>query len=258
MIAQLRQNLGHPSPERLCQALQQKGARSELVQGVADYRCSICAKTQKPKRAQAGHLRPAIDLNHRVMIDGIQWKGHQGQEYHFYHVLDLGTNYHVAFHTAQRSSSQFLEGFMKHWIQWAGAPDMITFDSATEFNSEEAVRLTERFGIRTITTVPHAPNGRIERRGAFLQQMLARMDLQEPINTVSELDRCLGQCTASKNSLSLHRGYSPEMLVFGKPHWVPGSVLSDNSLPSHAWQSEEQQDLQTDRFRSMLRRREQA
>lgn len=82
MIAQLHQNLGHPSPERLCQALQQKGARSELVEGIIDYRCSICAKTQKPKHARVGHLRPDIDFNHHVMIDGIQWKGHQGQEYH--------------------------------------------------------------------------------------------------------------------------------------------------------------------------------
>lgn len=135
------------------------------------------------------------------------------------HVLDLCTNYHVAFHTAQRSSTQFSEGLMKRWIQWAGAPDILTFDSATEFKSEEAVKFFERFGIRTITTVPHAPwqNGRLERHGAVLQQMLARMDLQEPINSTGELDRCLGQCTASKNSLSLHQGYSPEMLVFGKP-----------------------------------------
>lgn len=39
------------------------------------------------------------------------------------------------------------------------------------------------------------------------------------------------------------------------------SVLSDNndnSLPSHAWQSQEQQDIQTDQFKNMLRRREQA
>lgn len=118
------------------------------------------------------------------------------------------------------------------------------------------MKFFERFGIRAITTAPNASwqNGRSERHGSFLQQMLTRMDLQESITTRSELERCLGQCTSSKNAL--HRGYSPEMLVFGKPPRVPGSVLSDHSIPSHTWQ--EGSDIQTHQFRDMLRCWEQA
>ena len=43
------------------------------------------------------------------------------------------------------------------------------------------------------------------------------------------------------------------MIVVGKPQRVPGSVLSDNSIPSHTWQDEDGTDIPSERFRTMLR-----
>ena len=42
------------------------------------------------------------------------------------------------------------------WISWAGAPNEIVVDSATEMNSEVFGIFLQRFGIRSTTTCPEA------------------------------------------------------------------------------------------------------
>ena len=55
----------------------------------------------------------------------------------------------------------------------------------------------------------------------------------------------------------VHRGYSPEIMVFWKQSRLPGSILSDTSLPAHtAALQEEDADISNESFRQTLRLRE--
>ena len=93
----------------------------------------------------------------------------------------------------------------------------------------------QQYNIRPVTTVPdaHWQNGRSERHGAVLEDMLGKVDLEHPIQSYSQLQRCLWHVTQAKNACSLRRGFSPEVLVFGKGTRIPGSLCGDDQLPSH-------------------------
>ena len=60
--------------------------------------------------------------------------------------------------------------------------------------------------------------------------MLKKYDHEQPIETI---ENALWHTTQAKNALSLHRGYSPEMLVLGKATRLPGSCIEDTQITSH-------------------------
>ena len=136
---------------------------------------------------------------------------------------------------------------------------MIVTDSATEFLSETFGEFLQRHDIKPVTTAPYAhwQNGRCERHGDILQSMLTKVDLEHPVETYDELQQALIQCTSAKNKLSIRRGYSPEVLVFGKCSKVPGSISSSEGESSLA--SADREDALGVAFRkSLALRRERA
>ena len=66
----------------------------------------------------------------------------------------------------------------------------------------------------------------------------------------------LNQCCQAKNSMMIRHGYSPEVMVFGKQSRLPGSVLSDESLPAHTVATQENQEWTAEEFRNQLKARE--
>ena len=131
-------------------------------------------------------------------------------------------------------------------------------DSGTELNSEEFAAFLQRFGIKGSTTCPmaHWQNGKVERHGKFLQHMLTKIDLEHPINDYQALQLALSQSTHAKNSLSIRHGYAPEIMVFGKHSRIPGSILSDESVPSHEMASQEDHHIGVLEFKNLLKIRE--
>ena len=127
-------------------------------------------------------------------------------------------------------------------------------------NSTEFSEFLQRFNIRSTTTVPeaHWQSGRVERHGGFLQCMLEKVDFEHPINDYSSLQTALNQRTHAKNALSIRHGYAPEVIVFGKHSRIPGSILSDESLPAHEHAAEENQTISGQEFRTLLSIREAA
>ena len=73
-----------------------------------------------------------------------------------------------------------------------------------------------------------------ERHGGILQEILRKMDAEETIENYEQLEITLGIATSVKNQWSRHRGYPPEVLVFGKQRNIPGSITSDNKLGAHS------------------------
>ena len=103
-IVKAHKNLGHPSKDRLCALLKQQGARSAVLDGVMDFHCSVCSSQSTPKHSRPGTIKEALDFNDRIAIDGLKFTNSQGQQFHLYHIVDLGTNFHVAMIAPNRSA----------------------------------------------------------------------------------------------------------------------------------------------------------
>ena len=199
-LIRIHKNLGHPSNDKLANALKLQGQRPEVIRAASELRCTVCPACAAPKHQRPGSLKNLLDFNHRVYMDGIKWTNKSGQSFQFYHVLDAGTHFHVAFVAPSHTSSDIIRLFSQHWMNWAGAPQELKVDSGTELNSQEFAEFNQRFGIRCETTCPeaHWQNGKIERHGAFLQHMLTKIDLELSIQNYSEMQMALNQCTQQR------------------------------------------------------------
>ena len=176
MLKRAHQNLCHPSAECLSAVLRTQGCRPELMQAVFDMRCSTCATMQQLPSASSSTFKDALDFNDtcKVFIDGITWTSQRGKMFHFYHLIDQAANFHVAVPTPNRAADQAIAKASEAWFQWAGPPNTLVMDPATEFTSEEVETFSQRHDVRGVVTAPHAhwQNGRCERHGKILQSML--------------------------------------------------------------------------------------
>ena len=174
MIKRAHQNLCHPSHEQLGSVLRAQGCRPEIIQALPDLRCPTCVACQRPKVARPSTLKHELDFNDKIFVDGVSWTNSQGNMFHFYHVLDQATNYHVAVPAPSRAAEQAIQKLSEAWFLWAGPPNAVVTDPATEFTSEVFERFLQRHDVKRITTAEHAhwQNGRCERHGQVLQHML--------------------------------------------------------------------------------------
>jgi hypothetical protein len=87
-----------------------------------------------------------LGFGDNVSMAGVKWTNTQGQEFHFYHFIDHGTNYHTAIIAPNRAEIQ--EKFTMGWLNWAGPPNTVLMDSAREFISESFVQFLQNMNIQ--------------------------------------------------------------------------------------------------------------
>ena len=257
-LIRAHKNLGHPNPEKFSSIIRQQGFRPEVARAALELKCSTCQSQMKPKTGSPGKLRDDLDFNDRVCADGVTWVNAQGQGFHFYHFVDWSTSFQVACAAPSRATEAVIDCFTQSWLSWAGTPSELIVDAATEFNSEGFSQFAQTNNLRvtTISTEAHFQNGKAERHGAILQNMLTKYEKEHPITSYAELKQGLWWCVQAKNAFSLRKGYSPEVLVLGKQTRLPGSICSDELLPAHMLaDAETSQGVQ---FRQQLARRESA
>ena len=80
----MHKSLGHPANDRLSRALQVAGYRPEVSQAALEIRCATCAASSPPKHARPATLKPMLDFNHKIYLDGITWTNKAGKTFHFY------------------------------------------------------------------------------------------------------------------------------------------------------------------------------
>ena len=258
IIIKCHKNLGHPSAERLKVLMKQQSFRPEMIEAIDDYRCSVCLETKGPMLSRPSAIREPLDFNDRVSMDGINWKNKQGTSFHFYHVVDQATSFHVAGIAPNRTTDQVIQFLASQWISWAGPPNGLTVDAATELNSNEMDEFCQGLNIRknTISPEAHWQNSRVERHGQVLQHMLTKYQEEHPILTYPDLQVALAVCVAAKNASAVKNGFTPELLVLGKRTRLPGSICGDDCIASHALAESDL--LQGAQFRSQLAKREAA
>ena len=257
-LMKLHKNLGHPDNRLFAKVLTEQQWSKECVDGAADMQCPVCFEAQRPKLARPAHISEPREFNELIIMDGVDWTSKEGNKFHFYHVIDAGTNFQIAFVTENRTSLQVIEQLRTHWFQWAGPPKMLLTDSAGEFCSEEFSQFLQENDVKT-TIVPaesHWQMGRGERHGAILQRMLEKYQVDHPITTDTDLKEALSQCIMAKNSLSRHKGYSPEILVLGKSRHSP--ACNSNESPDSAEWLYDNPDQEITDFCQNLKRRESA
>lgn len=257
-LLKLHRNLGHPSAPKLAEACRQLDCPPEIISGLADMKCSTCVENQRPAIPRTSALKSEGDFGDSISMDGITWSNSRGQQFHFYHFLDPHTMYHTAVVSMSRTSSNAIRALNVGWMLWAGPPAILCLDGATEFTSEEFQDFLQKTNIKgnVIATEGHWQNAHIERHGDILQQILSKMDTEDPIDDVGKLEMALTMATHTKNQWSRHRGFPPETLVFGKMIRVPGSVVSDLQCSAHSPANSDLAEGQ--RFREDLATRERA
>lgn len=257
-LLKIHRNLGHPGAAKLTEYCRQLGCPSQILAGVGHLRCSTCLETSRPTIPRPGAIHEPEDFGDTISMDGVTWTNQQGQQFHFYHFVCHSTAFQTAVCSPSRTTEMAIRAIMQGWINWAGPPSLLCVDAATELNSEEFLLFSQKHNIcvRTIATDAHWQNSRAERHGGILQEILKKMDQEESINTYDQLEIALGFATSVKNQWSRHRGYPPEILVFGKQRRVPASVNSDHQCASHGLA--DSMCPEGVRFRTELARREQA
>ena len=130
-----------------------------------------CSKCSVPKHQKPATLKPLLDFNHRIYVDGVTWTNARGKALQFFHIVDAGSNFHVAIATPAKTTQDIINILNQHWMSWAGPPTELQVDSGTELNREELARPLQRVGTKGNTTCPlaHWQNGKVERHGKFLQ-----------------------------------------------------------------------------------------
>lgn len=149
----------------------------------------MCQSQQAPKPGIPGSLRDELDFNDRIHVDGFTWTNSQGKGFHVYHFVDSATSFQVACVSPSRAADTFLEGFVQSWFVWAGTPHEMVVDAGTELNSEELARFVQAHTIHmsTISTEAHFQNGKTERHGSILQNMLTKYEKEHALHTSQDL-----------------------------------------------------------------------
>ena len=219
LALRLHKNLGHPDPHKLSQVLKQRGYDAELSQGALDLKCSVCQMTQKPKFQRPATLKEALEFGDKVSVDGVKWTNQHGQEYNFYHFIEHGTNYQSGIISPNRVEIQ--DRFTLGWLSWAGTPNEVILDSASEFVSQSFSSFLQSLGVKATIVPPNAhwQMGRIERHGGILQTMLSKYELEHEITNYSQLQQALAQCTMAKSTCGIRRFSACQLFSEPKSLW---------------------------------------
>ena len=228
-LLRMHGNLGHPDARTFMNALKDNNWDAEIVDAVPDMSCDVCHEQRNPKISRPSHLKEPRDFNDLVSFDSADWTDDQGRKHSFFHMIDSASNFQIAVPQIDRSSQCLIDTLKTNWFRWAGPPKAMMFDSAGEAGSENFGRFLQENDIRsyTIPTGAHWQLGRCERHGAIIQTMLDKYHAEHPIRNSTDFEQALLNLCNAKNSLSRHRGYTPEILVLGKCQRLPGSNTNE-------------------------------
>ena len=257
-ILKIHKNMGHPGVEKLKLFCQQMGCEEHVIKAIEDLRCSTCLELKGPDIAKPSAIHEQVDFGDLISMDGIKWTNKTGKQFFFYHFVDQSTTFHVAHASISHGTQDAIHALMHGWIKWAGPPGTLLVDAGSEFCTESFHAFLQEHDIklRMIAPEAHWQNSRVERHGGILQHMLDKMDHEKSINTGEELEVALHFATQTKNKWSRHRGFPPEVLVFGKMSKCPASISSEPSQASHL--KALQETSEGIRFREHLAARERA
>ena len=232
-VATIHRRLGHPSSEALVRMLRLADAPKETLEYAQTYQCPTCASIQPPDRPPQSrpNARP-VGFNVEVHVDLKYGQDYKGQTYVALSAICAGTNKHVAVLLKTRKPGYVARKFIKHWIGHYGRPNRIVMDQGGEFE-HEWILMMESYGIHSKTTGSHAgwQHAFAERHGGILGSTWHAVAVETKAETRQQMAVALAASVEAKNELVSRRGYSANMLVFGKNVTFP-ELLGEDEFDS--------------------------
>ena len=139
----------------------------------------------------------------------------------FYHFVDHGNKYHSSIIGHNRVEIQ--DRFTLGWLSWAGTPNEVILDSASEFVFQSFSSFLQSLGVKATILPPNA-HWRIERHGGILQTMLSKYKFEHEITNYSQLQQALAQRTMAKNTWHSTRVF-PRIASVWKKHSCSSFVI---------------------------------
>lgn len=227
--AQLRamhRNLGHPSVEKQMRVI----ASAEIEDLPEDTRrkleklvqhCHPCqVKRSKPRRflfsirdSCTGEFNSVIQIDVMKLVDG-----------NVLHVICTGTLFQSGIFVKDPSCAEAWRALRLAWINiYAGAPDLLVHDQASNFTGAEFKEAADEWGIvlKPIPTEAHERVGLLERRHAVVRAVYDKLRIDLP--HLSPSDRLSYTFRAINDVPDADTGISPTTMVFGVYPKLPGS-----------------------------------
>ena len=135
-IRRLHHNLGHPVTESFVKFLKERHADPKMVQGALDFQCDSCAESRKGyETSRPAVIHEDLGFNQVVGMDTAVWTNGVGQQFSFTHIIDEGTLFHLGAPVTNTDAETQIKTFGQVWLRWAGPPQTVYVDPATEFQS---------------------------------------------------------------------------------------------------------------------------
>jgi hypothetical protein len=218
-LTKVHANLGHPSVEDTQRFLRGAGAPQELVEAAGWLKCSVCAKSSKPRIHRSVRMPPHdLQFNDQIMIDCFHVKDMSNKGHWFMSLLDRATMYHLVTRIDDHSPATFTRVFFHDWCKWAGFPLEVSIDMERGFGSQEFVEALGKSGVHVvpIASQAHWQHGKVERHGSVVKDMIMRVFQEVDPKTPEHVQWVADEVTGAKNMLVREHGFSPGQLLFGK------------------------------------------
>ena len=209
-VQKLHNNLGHPTTRALVRLLEEGRARKEIIDAAKEYVCPSCARHPGPGTRRPAAMPASREFNQVLGLDCFKFK-----QWWVLSMIDEATTYHLATVIPSHHSKTLLKALRDTWFKWASRPQRIRVDAERGLISDEFQAALEADGVILLQVAAEAPwkHGREERHDRCLEEMIAKCDKDEEIQTMEQLEVMIDNCIHAKNSISVHRGYSPRQWV---------------------------------------------
>ena len=126
-LRRLHVNLGHPTNDDLTRRLAAGGGTRVAQRAVKCLRCLTCEKVSRLPQSQtiSRILTDEKRFNEMLFVDVCDVVDVRGNRYRWLVAVDQHTDYTVIAPCPSHKSQTVAKKLFKHWIRWAGSPDVL-------------------------------------------------------------------------------------------------------------------------------------
>ena len=141
-----------------------------------------------------------------------------GNRFWWFVAVDQHTDYTVIAPCPSHESQAVAKKIFKHWIRWAGPPDVLVFDEVRGLGA--SAMFTEKLsvsGTQVQTTVAYSPwqKGRVEQRIETIKEVAGKTIVQHQMTGRSATSIVSYEVTHALNQRAEKLGILPATRVFG-------------------------------------------
>eukprot|EP00971_Amphidinium_carterae_P208328 4133706-Amphidinium_carterae.2 len=144
LLMKLHVNLGHPSRERLVQALSVAGARPSVIRYAREgLECASCRSGARQHMRRQAALPRTYQLNKLLGLDTFSVRvyphsssAETAQEYHVLNIVCHGSSFQMCAVLPRLSALEVRRAFQSVWLRPFGAPEAVLSDAGSEFAAD--------------------------------------------------------------------------------------------------------------------------